>query len=102
MNDPQVFYKEDVWTFPQRPMILIQALLLNLIICFVKNPTTGVHEYVMMMPLTPSNKNNLVSVLTASSEPSNFGQFTIYKYPKQETVYGPLQIESRIDQNTHF
>jgi uncharacterized membrane protein (UPF0182 family) len=41
-----------------------------------------------------------VSILTASCEPDNFGKLTVYKYPKQETVYGPLQIESRIDQNT--
>ena len=56
----------------------------------------------MMMPLTPSNKNNLVSILTASCDPGNFGEMTVYKLPKQETVYGPLQIESRIDQNTEI
>ena len=101
MNDPQVFYnKEDVWTFPTETYDSDTGIIVEPYYMFVKNPTTGVHEYVMMMPLTPSNKNNLVSVLTASSEPSNFGQFTVYKYPKQETVYGPLQIESRIDQNT--
>ena len=38
----------------------------------------------------------------ASCEPESFGKMTIYKYPKQETVYGPLQIESRIDQNTEI
>ena len=27
----------------------------------------------MMMPLTPSNKNNLVAILTASCDPNNFG-----------------------------
>ena len=53
-----------------------------------------------MTPLTPANKNNLVSIMMASCEPDNFGQLTVYRYPKQETVYGPLQIESRIDQNT--
>ena len=95
------FYnKEDVWLFPTETYDSDTGIIVEPYYMFVKNPTTGVHEYVMMMPLTPSNKNNLVSVLTASSEPSNFGQFTIYKYPKQETVYGPLQIESRIDQNT--
>ena len=103
MNDPQVFYnKEDVWTFPTETYDSDTGIIVDPYYMFVKNPTTGNHDYVMIMPLTPSNKNNLVSVLTASSEPSNFGQFTIYKYPKQETVYGPLQIESRIDQNTEI
>ena len=56
----------------------------------------------MIIPLTPSNKNNLVSILTVSCDPVNFGELNVYKFPKQETVYGPLQIESRIDQNTEI
>ena len=101
MNDPQVFYnKEDVWTFPTETYDSDTGITMEPYYMYVQNPTTQRFEYVMMMPLTPSNKNNLVSILTASCEPENFGEITVYKLPKQETVYGPLQIEALIDQNT--
>ena len=103
MNDPQVFYnKEDVWTFPTETYDTDTGITMEPYYMYVQNPKSGAFEYVMMMPLTPSNKNNLVSILTASCDPGNFGEMTVYKLPKQETVYGPLQIESRIDQNTEI
>lgn len=103
MNDPQVFYnKEDVWTFPTETYDSDTGITMEPYYMYVQHPITEAFEYVMMMPLTPSNKNNLVSILTASCDPSNFGEMTVYKLPKQETVYGPLQIESRIDQNTEI
>ena len=103
MNDPQVFYnKEDVWTFPTETYDTDTGITMEPYYMYVQNPNSGAFEYVMMMPLTPSNKNNLVSILTASCDPGNFGEMTVYKLPKQETVYGPLQIESRIDQNTEI
>ncbi len=103
MNDPQVFYnKEDVWTFPTETYDSDTGITMEPYYMFVQNPKTEKFEYVMMMPLTPSNKNNLVAILTASCDPNHFGEFNVYKLPKQETVYGPLQIESRIDQNTEI
>jgi uncharacterized membrane protein (UPF0182 family) len=101
MTDPQVFYnKEDVWTFPTETYDSETGITMDPYYMYFNNQVSHRNEYVMMLPLTPSNKNNLVSILTASCEPDNFGKLTVYKYPKQETVYGPLQIESRIDQNT--
>ena len=32
----------------------------------------------------------------------HYGEIVVYRFPKQETVYGPMQIESRINQNTHI
>ena len=103
MNDPQVFYnKEDVWTFPTETYDSDTGITMDPYYMYVQHPISGNFEYVMMMPLTPSNKNNLVAILTASCDPNNFGELMVYKLPKQETVYGPLQIESRIDQNTEI
>lgn len=30
----------------------------------------------------------------------NYGKIMVYNFPKQETIYGPEQVESRINQNT--
>jgi uncharacterized protein len=103
MTDPQVFYnKEDVWTFPTETYDADSGIIMDPYYMYIQNPKSKQLDYSIMVPLTPSNKNNLVSILTASCEPNNFGKLTIYKFPKQETVYGPLQIESRIDQNTEI
>ena len=37
--------------------------------------------------------------MAARSDGEHYGELIIYRFPKQELVYGPLQIEGRIDQN---
>lgn len=101
MTDPQVFYnKEDLWAFPKETYDSDTGIVMEPYYMYVSHPDTGEMNYSMMIPLTPLNKNNLVAMLAVSSEPDTFGHMHVYKFPKQETVYGPLQIESRIDQDT--
>jgi hypothetical protein len=102
MLDPVVFYnKEDVWTVPQEqyegrtqpvePYYLIMRL-----------PGEEEPEFVLLMPLTPVGKNVMVAWLAARSDGPAYGTQTVYKFPKQQTVYGPTLIESRIDQDTEI
>jgi uncharacterized membrane protein (UPF0182 family) len=35
-------------------------------------------------------------------DPENYGRIIEYKFPKEKLIYGPLQIESRIDQNSEI
>ena len=52
-----------------------------------------------MIPFTPSKKNNLISWLVVKCDPDEYGKFYLYKLPKKELIYGPMQVESRIDQD---
>lgn len=54
------------------------------------------------MPYTPNSRPNLNAWMCARMDGENYGKIMIYQLPKQETVYGPMQIESRIDQNTEI
>ena len=56
-------------------------------------------EFVLMMPYTPSTKQNMVAWLYARNDGENYGELGVYKFPKQRLVYGPMQVESRIDQD---
>ena len=56
-------------------------------------------EFVLMLPFTPSNKQNMIAWLYARNDGERYGQLGVYKFPKQRLVYGPMQVESRIDQN---
>ncbi len=99
MNDPQVFYnREDLWRFatelyngeqqPIEPYYLIMRL-----------PGEKTEEFALIMPFTPVNKDNMIAWMAARSDGENYGKLRLYEFPKQELVYGPFQIEARIDQD---
>jgi len=102
MQDPMVFYnKEDLWEIPEenysgnsikmKPYYIIGQL-----------PGKEKAEYLLMRPFTPVGKNNMVSWLAARNDGENYGKLVAYKFSKESLVYGPMQIESRIDQDTRI
>lgn len=59
-------------------------------------------EFVLILPFTPKNKTNMIGWMAARSDEPNYGKLLVYEFPKQELVYGPMQIEARIDQDTYI
>ena len=57
-------------------------------------------EFVLLIPFTPSKKDNLAAWLAARSDPPHYGKLVVYNFPKQKLIYGPRQIEARIDQDS--
>ncbi|MGA0197636.1 MAG: UPF0182 family protein, partial [Prochlorotrichaceae cyanobacterium] len=55
-------------------------------------------EMVLIFPFTPVNKDNMIAWMAARSDGENYGNLLLYEFPKQELVYGPSQIEARVDQ----
>lgn len=99
MRDVNVFYnKEDLWqvpmetfsggTQPLEPYYVVLSL-----------PDSPKNEFVIIQPFTPNNKDNMIAWLAARADDESYGELVVYRFPKQELVYGPLQIEGRIDQN---
>lgn len=99
MKDPNVFYnKEDLWAIPQEnfsgntqpvePYYVIARL-----------PGEPDEEFILFQPLTPHNKDNLVAWFAARSDGEHYGELVAYRLPKRELVFGPLQLEARIDQD---
>jgi len=103
MTDPQVFYnKEDKWTIPKE-IYGDSETTMTPYYMIVKFPDhNDDEEYVLMLPFTPTNKNNMLAWMAALSDGDNYGRIIEYKFPKQKLLYGPLQIESRIDQNSEI
>lgn len=54
-------------------------------------------EMILMLPYTLINRENMVSWIAVGCEGENYGKIISYKFPKDYTVYGPLQIENMID-----
>ncbi|MDD5922583.1 MAG: UPF0182 family protein [Eubacteriales bacterium] len=59
-------------------------------------------EFVNMIPYTPKSKQNLSGLLIARNDGKHYGELVVYEFPKTKTVYGPMQIEAQIDQNTQI
>jgi Uncharacterised protein family (UPF0182) len=62
-------------------------------------PSEKKEEFVLLIPFTPSKKDNLAAWLAARSDPPHYGKLVVYNFPKQKLIYGPRQIEARIDQD---
>ena len=99
MEDPQVFYnREDDWRFAtelydERQQEVEPDYLI------MKLPGDTTEEFVLILPFTPVNRDNMIAWMAARSDGDNYGKLRLYEFPKQELVYGPFQIEARIDQN---
>lgn len=57
----------------------------------------GQDEMVLMLPFVVQGKHNMVGLLLQRNHPDHYGELMLYRLPKNETVYGPLQMENRID-----
>ncbi len=96
MTDPKVFYnKENLWQIPvlgEKPMEPYYTIM--------KLPGEKKEEYVLLLPFTPSNRDNLAAWLTARCDGENYGKIRAYTFPRDRLIYGPKQIDARINQDS--
>ncbi|HEV3111934.1 MAG TPA: UPF0182 family protein [Candidatus Binataceae bacterium] len=99
MTDPQVFYnREDLWGFPRenyggetgpmQPYYVIMRL-----------PNEPHEEYILMLPMVPRGRDNMISWLAAGCDGDHYGHLIEYAFSKDKLIYGPYQIQARINQN---
>ena len=99
MLDPQVFYnKEDLWTVPVRK-VEGRDTEMEPYYTIMRLPAEKREEFVLLLPFTPVRRDNMISWLAARSDPPNYGKLVLYEFPKGKLVFGPRQVEARIDQD---
>ncbi len=99
MQDVQVFYnREDLWQLPEE---VIEGEQKPMEPYYVTFPLPGEEkaEYLLIQPFTPAGRTNMISWLAARNDPPNYGEIVAYVLPKQELVFGPIQIEGLIEQD---
>ncbi len=104
MTDPYVFYnKEDLWLLP-REVVGVEKKLQNMdpYYLLMRLPDEEKTEYILMLPFTPKGRPNMIAWMCARMDGDNYGRLLVYNFPKQETIYGPEQVESRINQDTEI
>ena len=100
MEAPEVFYnREDLWQFPRQPTEGGTALMTPYYM-IMRLPGEKEAENILMLPMVPSQRENMIAWLAARCDPPHYGELIVYEFPKDKLVYGPFQIEARINQNT--
>src|SRR5881396_2650018 len=99
MLDPQVFYnKEDLWAVPRRA-IEGRDRDMEPYYTIMRPPGEQKEEFILLTLFNPARRDNMIAWMAARSDPPNYGRLIVYNFPKQKLVYGPRQIDARIDQD---
>lgn len=95
MNNVGVFYNaEDLWALPERNAVKTKPNYL-----IMKLPGEESAEFVLLQPFVPKDKQNMIAWLAARSDGEDHGKMILYQFPKQKLIFGPEQIEARINQD---
>ncbi len=101
MRNPEAFYnRSDLWDIaktsskqgePPTPVVptYVVATL----------PGDDKPEFMLITPFTPANKNNLIGFMLARCDGAHLGELVFQQLTKQNIIYGPIQIEARINQD---
>ncbi len=99
MTDPSVFYsKEDLWRVATRSANG-ESTPMNPYYAVMKLPEVGTtEEFILMVPFTPARKNNMIAWMAARCDGPDYGKVLVFTFPKEKLIYGPEQIQSRLNQ----
>jgi uncharacterized protein len=102
MLDPQVFYnKEDMWQVAKETFEG-GAQQMDPYYMIMRLPEDKKEDFMLITPFTPANKNNMVAWLSANCDSPTYGELVVYKFSKDKLVFGPMQIEARINQDPNI
>ena len=104
MRDPESYYnRADLWdiaTFTTGQTGTPIAAPPTYVIAKIpgeKNP-----EFLLTIPFTPRNKQNLIGVMAVRCDGEHMGEIVYLQLPKQEVISGPLQVEALINQDQNI
>jgi len=99
MQDPRVFYnKEDVWVLPEEIYIDKPRQMAPYYV-IMRLPDAPREEFMLILPYTPPGKQNMITWLAARSDGQGYGKLLAFRYPKDKLIFGPMQIEARLNQD---
>ena len=99
MTEPQVFYnREDQWQVPTE-IYRSEQKTMEPYYLILKLPDEQKEEFILLLPFTPTGRNNLIGWLAGRSDSDRYGKLLLYQFPKQQLIYGPDQVEARINQD---
>ncbi|MDV2581238.1 UPF0182 family membrane protein [Alkalibacillus haloalkaliphilus] len=102
MSNLEVFYnREDAWEFATE-RYFEHDITMEPYYITMQLPGNDFEEFVLMTPYTPRNRQNMIAWIGARNDGENYGDLMVYEFPKQRNIYGPQQIENRINQDSRI
>jgi uncharacterized membrane protein (UPF0182 family) len=99
VTQPQTFFdSSDLWTVPAG-QTSTQSLPSEAYYVIMRMPGEANPEFLLLQPMVPVSRPNMISWVAARNDGSAYGATRVYRFPSDTTIFGPVQIEARIDQD---
>ena len=99
MTNLELFYnREDMWQIPTEKYFDEDTVMEPYYVT-MKLDDAEREEFILMLPFTPNTKQNMISWMAVRNDGEHYGEIFVYEFTKQSNIYGPQQIENRINQN---
>ena len=101
MTDPQEFFSRgDAWKVANEilqqggPRQAIDPYYVTVTLPGATRP-----EFLLFVPLTPAgnDRDNMVAWIAGRADAPDYGKLRVLRFPRDRNIFGPLQIENRID-----
>jgi uncharacterized membrane protein (UPF0182 family) len=95
-NELTFYQQDDLWTVPSttanKQVLPSEAYYVIMSLPEAVNP-----EFLLLQPMIPKARPNMIAWVAARNDGANYGQTRVYRFPTGTSVFGPEQIEARID-----
>jgi uncharacterized protein len=99
VTDPQTYYRrDDLWTVPVNPTDA-QQLPVEAYFVTMRLPDEAKPEFLLLQPMVPTSRPNMIAWIGVRNDAPNYGRVQVYRFPRDTSIFGPIQIEARIDQD---
>jgi uncharacterized protein len=99
VTDPLQFFRgDDIWTVPTGQANQ-QSLPTEAYYVIMRMPGESEAEFLLLQPMIPISRPNMIAWVAARNDGANYGTSRVYRFPVDTTIFGPAQIEARIDQD---
>ena len=99
VTDPLRFFQnDDLWTVPTG-QTNEQSLPSEAYYVIMRMPGESDAEFLLLQPMIPVSRPNMIAWVAARNDRPSYGTTRVYRFPADTTIFGPAQIEARIDQD---
>jgi uncharacterized membrane protein (UPF0182 family) len=99
VTSPEQFFRnDDQWTVPQG-QTNEQSLPSEAYYVVMRMPGETAAEFLLLQPMVPISRPNMIAWVAARMDTPNYGTTRVYRFPAETSIFGPAQIEARIDQD---
>jgi uncharacterized membrane protein (UPF0182 family) len=92
------FNNTDRWTVPAAQTNQ-QVLPSEAYYVVMRMPGEPSAEFLLLQPMIARERPNMIAWVAARNDAPNYGAVRVFQFPSDTTIFGPAQIEARIDQD---